>query len=239
MSSRRRRERPIKRINPSGQERWVARHTNLEGKHRSAGTYDHRGPCKKADPTQAGPPRECCAQHAIDAAYLNEVTAPAPGELTIGEYSKVWPERYPRSRQTARSHRTRLKAALAIPLEGRPLADWPYRALRPRHMTDLVDHMLRVEARAAKGVVGLRNSLSVMTKDAIRDEVAELNFAADLEIRANDPRVRKQPKKIRVFTFDQLREFAAAGRADVRRGTAKPEPNRGTGDPLYYPAIDY
>lgn len=238
MSRRRRREKPIKRVNPSGKERWVARYTALEGLRKSAGTYDLKGPCKQPDPTQPGR-RECCAQHAIDAAYLNEEAAPAAGEKTIGQYREIWPDRYPKTRQTARSHKTRLKAALAIPLEGRTLAEWPYRDLRPRHVTDLIDHMLTVDGRAAKGAAGILNSLSVMTKDAVRDEYAEINFVADVEVRANDPRVRKKPKRIRVFTFDQLREFATAGRAEVRAATVKPEPNRETGEALYYPKVDY
>lgn len=229
-----RRESPLKRYNPSGKKVWVARYTNREGRRRSAGTFKLEGPCKAPDEFGG-----CCAQHAIDAAHKREATAAPAGEKTIGEYAAEWRERYPKSPQSERSHRTRLKAALAIPLEGKPLADWPYKDLRPRHMTDLVDHMLREEGRAAKGAVGLRNSLSVMTKDAIRDEVAEINFVADFEIRANDPRIRKQPKKIRVFTFDQLREFAEAGRAEVRARTEKPEPNKETGEPLYYFAIDY
>jgi integrase len=231
-----RRESPLKRVNPSGKSRWVARYTNREGKRKSAGTFRLEGPCRAPD--KAKDP-QCCAQHAIDAAYEREDAAPAVGEKTIGEYKTVWFRRYPKSPSTARSHKTRLKAALAIELEGRPLAEWPYRDLRPRHAVDLVDHMLTVEGRAAAGAKGLLNSLSVMTKDAIRDEVAELNFAADIEIRAKDPRVRKQPKKIRVFTFDQLREFAAAGRPEVRAATAKPEPNQETGEALYYSALDY
>jgi integrase len=240
MSARRRREHPIKRTNPSGKQRWVARYTNLEGKEKSAGTFDHKGPCKEPDPVAAGPRRECCAQHAIDQAYLNEEAAPPAGVITIGEYAtRVWPERYPRSKRTARSHKTRLKAAMAIPLEGRPLGGWAYPDLRPRHATDLVDHMLREEGRAAKGAAGILNSLSVLNKDAVRDEHTEINFVADVEVRANDPRVRKAPKKARVFTFDQLREFAAAGRAEVRRTTPKPERDKGNGETLYYPAIDY
>jgi integrase len=231
-----RRESPLKRKNPSGKIVWVARYTDREGKRKSAGTFKLKGPCDAPD-YRFKP--QCCAQHAIDAAYVREETAAPVGEMTIGEYAKLWPKRYPKSDRTARSHKTRLKAALAIPLQGRELADWPYRELRPGHMTDLVDHMLTVEGRAAKGAVGLRNSLSAMTKDAKRDEVVEFNFAADFEIRANDPRIRKQPKKIRVFTFDQLREFAAAGRPEVRKQTPKPEPSKETGETLYYAAIDY
>lgn len=63
---------------------------------------------------------------------------------------------------------------------------------------------------------------------------------AHIEIRANDPRIQKQPKPIRIFSFDQLREFAEAGRPEIRRRTPKPEQAHGeTGETIYYPAIDY
>jgi hypothetical protein len=52
----RRRERPIKRTNPSGREVWVARYTGRDGKRKSAGTYSRRHE----------------AQDAIDAAHAAE-----------------------------------------------------------------------------------------------------------------------------------------------------------------------
>lgn len=54
----RRRERPIKRTNPSGKEVWVARYTGRDGKRRSAGTYG----------------RKHEAQDAIDAAHATEAS---------------------------------------------------------------------------------------------------------------------------------------------------------------------
>jgi integrase len=243
MSNRRRRERPIKRTNPSGAEVWVARYTTLEGKRKSAGTFKLKGPCKAADPTTAGPPRECCAQHAIDAAYLNEeAQAVAPAELageTLADYAGIWPDRHPRPPQTADSHATRLRTLLKIPVEGRPLGEWRYRDLRPRHMDRAFDHMLRVEGRSHKGAIGIRNTASAMTQDAKKDEVVEINFAMGVTVRANDPRIQKRPKRIRIFTFDHLREFAAAGRAEVRKATPKPEKHKRTGEALYYSPVSY
>lgn len=218
-----RRESPIKRTNPSGKLRWVARYTNAAGERKHAGTFDRKGE----------------AQEAIDAAHRSEEASTPAAEMTIGEFYETWPDRYPRTKQTAKSHTSRLKAALAIPVDGRPLREHVYRQLERRHMVTAIDYMLRVEGRAAKGAVGLRNSLSAMTEDAITDGVATVNFAKGAKIRANDPRVRKAPKEIRVWTFDQLRAFAAAGRPEVRRETPRPERHRQTGEALHYSAVDY
>jgi len=99
--------------------------------------------------------------------------------------------------------------------------------------------MLRVEGGAAKGATGILRTLSMLNEDAITDDVAEVNFVKGVKIRANDPRVRKAPRKIRVWTFDQLREFAAAGRADIRKVTPRPGRHKQTGETLYYAARNY
>lgn len=106
-------------------------------------------------------------------------------------------------------------------------------------MVALVDRMLREQGRAVKGVIGIRNTLSAMTEDAITDDVAEVNFAKGVTVRSNDPRVRKAPRTARIWTFDQMREFAAAGRPEVRSRTLRPSPNKQTGEPLFYSAINY
>ena len=90
------------------------------------------------------------------------------------------------------------------------------RDLRRRHALAMVDHMLRVQGRATTGVVGIVRSLSAMTEDAITDEVADLNPFKGLRIRANDPRAKKKPRPIRVFSFQQMHRFAkAAGRYEA------------------------
>lgn len=213
-----RREAPIKRINPSGKTVWVARYTNNSGERKSAGTF----------------PRRSEAAEAIETAYA------LPERFdTFGSYASTWVERHPRGEQTNASSRTRLRAVLDVPVEGRRLREWPYPELRRRHMVALIDHLLRVDGRAAKGVIGIRATLSSMTEDAITDEVAEVNFAKGVKIRATDPRVRKPPKSTNIWTFDQLREFAAAGRAEIRKATPKPKPDRKTGETLYYSAVNY
>jgi integrase len=213
-----RREQPIKRVNPSGEVRWVARYTNSAGKRKQAGTFARK--------------RE--AQEAIDAAYAR------PERLdTFGAYALTWTERHPRSAQTNASSRTRLNAVIEIEIEGRPLRDWPYIDLKPKHMVALVDHLLRIDGRAAKGVQGIKATISSMNQDAITDDVAEINFAFGVKVRTNDPRIRKAPKKINVWSFDQLREFAAAGRPETRAETAKPSPDRKTGETLYYSRVDF
>lgn len=233
-----RRETPLKRINPSGKARWVARYTDQEGRRRSAGTFDREGPCKVSEP---GREPECCAQHAIDAAYQRE--APQGGGPVISgslaDYAEVWPKRHPKPTRTAKSHKTRLRALLAIPVYGRPLGEYPYRELRRHHMNEAIDHMLSVEGRAQKGAIGIRNTASTMTEDAITDQVAEVNFAKGAQIKANDPRIQKAPKKIAIWTFDQMREFASAGRPEVRRATRRPEDQCRAGEPRYYSAVDY
>lgn len=213
-----RREAPIKRVNPSGETRWVARYTRRDGKRRSAGTFKLKRH----------------AQEAIDAAYA------LPERFdTFGAYFETWPIRHPRSERTNATNTHRISRVLDVELEGRPLRDWPYPELRRRHMGALIDHMLRIQGRAQAGVVGIRNAISAMTEDAIIDEVAEVNFAKGAKVRANDPRVRKPPRKIRIWTFDQLREFAATGVPEVRKHTQRPEPDKKTGEPLFYSAIDY
>ena len=213
-----RREAPIKRVNPSGEVRWVARYTRRDGKRKSAGTFT----------------RLRDAQKAIDEAYE------LPERFdTFGAYFETWPARHPRSERTNATNTHRISRVLDVELEGRPLRDWPYPELRRRHMVALIDYMLRIQGRAQAGVVGIRNAISAMTEDAIVDEVAEVNFAKGAKVRANDPRIRKAPRRIRIWTFDQLREFAAAGAPEVRKQTERPEPDKRTKEPLFYSPVDY
>ncbi|HEX5763155.1 MAG TPA: site-specific integrase [Solirubrobacterales bacterium] len=90
------------------------------------------------------------------------------------------------------------------------------RELRRRHALAMVDHMLRVEGRATTGAVGILRSLSAMAEDAITDEVCDLNPFKGVRIRANDPRAKKKPRPIRVFSFEEMHRFAkAAGRYEA------------------------
>jgi integrase len=198
-----RRESPVKRRNPSGAVVWVARYTGRDGKHRIAKPSWNRGKGtfkRKAD-----------AQRAIDEAY-----GLAERPDTLGEYFATWTERHPRSERTNATNEHRIGRVADVVVEGIALRDWPLRELRRRHALALVDHMLRTEGRATTGAVGILRSLSAMAEDAITDEVADLNPFKGVRIRANDPRAKKKPRPIRVFSFEEMHRFAkAAGRYEA------------------------
>lgn len=221
----RHREAPLKRRNPSGEIVWVARFTDpRSGKRRVArpawnggkGTFKY-----KRD-----------AQRAIDEAYELPVN---PAE-TVGEYANTWIDRHPRSLRTNSTNEHRLKVVLPVKVEGAALRDWVYRELRRRHAVELADVLLREHGRARRGAVGLLRVLSAMTEDAITDEIADFNAFKGLRIRATDPRVSKPARAPRVFSFEELHEFAACGRAIVSLDpkTKKPRP---TVEPRNYEAL--
>jgi integrase len=198
-----RREAPLKRRNPSGKIVWVARYTGRDGKYRIAKPTWNRGKgtfTKKAD-----------AQRAIDEAY-----GLSDRPDTLGDYSATWTERHPRSERTNATNDHRISRVAGVEIEGIPLKDWPLRELRRRHTLALVDHMLRTEGRATTGAVGILRALSAMAEDAITDEVCDLNPFKGVRIRANDPRAKKKPRPIRVFSFEEMHRFAkAAGRYEA------------------------
>jgi integrase len=196
----RRRESPLKRRNPSGEIAWVARYTGRDGKRRVAkplwnggkGTFD----------------RKHEAQQAIDEAY-----GISDHPDTVGGYFATWTAQHPRSERTNATNEHRVSRVLDFAVEGIPLKEWPMRDLRRKHALAVVDHMLRVQGRATTGVIGILRSLSAMAEDAITDEVCDLNPFKGVRIRASDPRARKKPRPIRVFSFEEMHRFAkAAGR---------------------------
>jgi len=198
-----RRDSPVKRRNPSGQVVWVARYTGRDGKRHIAKPTWNRGKgtfTRKAD-----------AQRAIDEAY-----GLSDRPDTLGDYSATWTERHPRSERTNATNDHRISRVADVEIEGIPLKDWPLRELRRRHTLALIDHMLRTEGRATTGAVGILRALSAMAEDAITDEVCDLNPFKGVRIRANDPRAKKKPRPIRVFTFEEMHRFAkAAGRYEA------------------------
>jgi integrase len=198
-----RREKPIKRRNPSGEIVWMARYTGRDGKRYIAKPTWNRGKGtfrRKAD-----------AQKAIDEAY-----GLSDRPDTLGDYSATWTERHPRSERTNATNDHRISRVADVEIVGIPLKDWPLRELRRRHTLALVDHMLRTEGRATTGAVGILRALSAMAEDAITDEVCDLNPFKGIRIRANDPRAKKKPRPIRVFTFEEMHRFAkGAGRYEA------------------------
>ncbi len=73
---------------------------------------------------------------------------------TIGGYYKHWLRRHPRSDRTDKTNADRISYVLDVELEGRALRDWEFDELRRRQALSLLDHMLRVEGRAARGAPG-------------------------------------------------------------------------------------
>lgn len=192
-----RHESPIRRRNPSGKVVWVARYTGRDGRHHIAKPSWNRGKGTFA--------RKGEAQKAIDEAY-----GLSDRPDTLGDYFETWTERHPRSERTNDTYNHRIGRVADVVVEGIALRDWPLRELRRRHTLALVDHMLRVEGRATTGAVGILRSLSAMAEDAITDEVCDLNPFKGIRIRANDPRAKKKPRPIRVFTFEEMHRFAKA-----------------------------
>ncbi|MGN6586165.1 MAG: site-specific integrase [Solirubrobacterales bacterium] len=193
-----RRDTPVKRRNPSGQVVWVARYAGRDGRRHIAKPSWNRGKGTFA--------RKGEAQKAIDEAY-----GLSDRPDTLGDYFATWTERHPRSERTNATNEHRISRVAGVVIEGIPLKDWPLRELRRRHALALVDHMLRAEGRAATtGAVGILRALSAMAEAAITDEVCDLNSFKGVRIRANDPRAKKKPRPIRVFTFEEMHRFAKA-----------------------------
>lgn len=213
---RRRHETPRKRVyppkGPNGKPRvvWLARYTGLDGKHQFAKPDWNGGKAtfaKKAD-----------AQCAIDEAYEAMYARPSfvSGEATVGSYFETWTHRHPRSDRTNKTNNQRIGRVLDVEVDGRRFRDWPYAELRPRHVDTLIDHLLRVDGRAPTGVAGVLRSLSAMTKNAVRDEAAEVNVFLGARVRANDPRAQKGRRPVRVWEFAQMHALArAAGRDEA------------------------
>jgi len=196
----RHREAPTRRIYTSGEVVWVARYTAPDGRRRIAKPAWNRGFGTFS--------RRRDAQRAIEEAYG------LPGNpRSLGDYFETWLERYPRAERTNATYRHRISRVLAVEVEGRALCKWPLAALRRRHALALVDHLLRVQGRAASGAAGILRALSAMVEDAITDELAERNPFKGVRISASDPRVQKKLRPARVFSFVAMHRFARAAGA--------------------------
>jgi len=232
------RQTPYRRTYPDGRVVWIARCLDLNGKARYA------KPRWNGRKSTFALKRD--AQLAIDE-ELDRLYGGRPGEPeAILGYFRHWLDRHPRSKRTNKTHRDRVGWVLDVEIESRPLGEWQFDELRRRQVLELVDHMLQVEGRAAGGVRGIISSLSAMAEDAIGDDLAEVNAFQGIRVRRSDPRVKKPARQKRIWSFEQMREFAAAGRAEVRVKTMRPPTEYGTGrgarkanEPSFYSNNDY
>ncbi len=232
------RQTPYKRTYADGRTVWIARYLGLDGKPNYAKPRWNGG---KSTFALKGD-----AQKAIDESLERLYQRSAQQPQRIGDYFEIWPDRHPRSKRTNKTNVDRISYVLDVEVEGRPLREWEFDELRRRQVLALVDHMLRAEGRAAQGVRGILSSLSTMAEDAIGDDAAEANAFMGLRLRRNDSRIRKPPRKPRIWSFEQMRAFAAGGRAQVRARTQRPSDPRASKRrgakaraPRFYSAHDY
>lgn len=127
---------------------------------------------------------------------------------TLGEYAEDWTKTHPRSERTNRGYEQKLGVVLRVRIDRKPLGRWEFSAVRPRHVTKLVDHMLRVEKRSQQGALAVLRVLAAMFEDAIHDEVAEFNPFRGVRVRASDPRIRKSSRVASVWTWEQMHGLA-------------------------------
>lgn len=147
------------------------------------------------------------AQRAIDEA----IARPAPERASaVGVYLERWLADRPRSERTDRTNEGRIRAVLDVELEGLALRDWDMRGLRRRHRDELATRMLTQQRRAPGGARNILRALSAMFEDAITDDLAEVNPWQGAKIRDDDRRAVKRGRELRVWTFEQMHEFAAA-----------------------------
>jgi integrase len=169
--------------------------------------------------------RKADAQRAIDEA-LEQLrrTEVSPGQ--IGAYFQSWLSLYPRSARTNKTYAERVSRVLGIEIEGRPLAEWQFDELRRRQARALLEHLLQEEGRSAEGARGIIAVCSAMAEDAIGDDAATHNAFFGVRVRAGDPRIRKPPRPVRIWSFEQMRLFACGGRSGVRAATRRPSGDR-------------
>lgn len=228
------RQTPYKRRYSSGRAVWVARY------------YDFDGNACYAKPRWNGGKSSFAlkgdAQKAIDEA-LELLFGTGHKPERIRDYFDDWLSTHPRSERTNKTDSNRVSYVLEVEIEGRPLGDWKFDEVRRRQALALLDHMLCVEGRAAEGARGIMGVLSAMAEDAIGDDVASDNAFMGVKLRGNDPRIAKEPREPRIWSFQQMREFAAGGRPDVRAATKRPPEGRNKGryrvPERYYPPYDY
>jgi integrase len=214
------RQTPYKRTYSNARTVWVARYRDPSGKPRYA--KPRWNGWKSTFSVKED------AQRAIDEALEKLHGRPGVTE-TVAEYFEHWLERHPRSVRTNKTNEDRISYVIAVEIDGRPLGEWLFDELRRSQALALVDHMLRVEGRAAKGARGILSVFSAMTEDAIGDDQATQNAFMGVRIRKNDPRIRKPARKPRIWSFEEMRAFAAGGRPEIRAATKRPREGRNKG----------
>lgn len=190
----RRHESPTRRVNPSGKVAWVARWTDRDGRRQSAGTFPFKRDAQAA------------IDQAYDAHYTDGGTA---SRETVAAYAATWLARHPRTPRTERGYTSRLDGILGVPLNGRPLRAYRLTEVRRSEMVDLLDVLYRRGA-AYSTVRATFAALSAMFEDAIGDDRMDSNPVRGVKLRSQDPRIQTAAREVRVWSWDDMRAFAAA-----------------------------
>jgi integrase len=229
------RQAPYRRTYDDGKVVWVARCRDLKGHTRYVKPRWNGG--------KATFVRRRDAQRAIDEELDRIYGTGLDDPQTVGGYFEDWLKHHPRSPRTNKTHTDRISYVLDVETESRALRDWEIDELRRRQVLELVDHMLRAEGRAVGGTRGILASLSAMAEDAIGDDLSGSNPFKGVRLRSSDPRVQKATRRARIWTMEQMREFAAAGRPEVRARTPRPKDGRNKGaysvEQSFYSPHDY
>lgn len=208
----RRDERPSRRTNPGGKIVWLARWTDQAGRRRVGwkeqgvpGTHAKAGPCRETDGDGS-----CCAQHAIWRCYELDSGAAekAQAETVRGYFEGDWLRRHPRAERAEKTYRSRVSNVLDVKTKDGAFGSLGLGKVRPRHLDDLVDVLLRA-GRTPSGVRAVLSVLSAMFKDAIRDELQEMNPALLVTVRDSDPRVVNESRKRILASWEEMHRFAA------------------------------
>jgi integrase len=189
------REKPVKRVNPSGKTVWKARYTAPDGSRPSAGTFRLQGD----------------AQDAIDAAYdaAYGPVSTEPAASTVAGYLPRWLDEHAVSERTMRTNRGRINALLLAELEGVAFGDWEMADVGRRQAKDLVALMFNEQKRSPGGVRNHLAALSAMFTAAIADDLCEMNPWKDITVRDDDKRACKQNRKPRIWSWEEMHEFAS------------------------------
>lgn len=141
-------------------------------------------------------------------AARERATRPVQSSSTVEGYFEGWLAKYPRSERSEATLTSRIGCVLPFELEGVPLGDWDLRDLKRRHAGELVAQLF-ARGRTPTGIRNVLHALSALAEDSITDELCELNPWRGAKVRDDDRRALTQKREVRVWSFEEMHEFAS------------------------------
>lgn len=151
---------------------WRAIYVDLDGRARQSGRFRTKGDARLA------------SQRMVES--LNRGRIDLRQTLTLLEFLKDWPRRFPRHPRTEETNRERLDRYIVpyLPRRGyEPLAQ-----VRRRDLLEVQDQLLR-KGLSKTTIDGAFSALSALFRDALELEYVDANPAHRLKVRPNDPRL--------------------------------------------------